>query len=499
MKKTLILLYVLAGLLCAQPMEEVRAVWVTTAYNLDWPKTYTEESQKQEIIKLFDALKDANFNTVFFQVRARGDLIYPSAIEPWSKSILTKLNGKPGYDPLEFIIREAHKRGLEIHAWWNVFKVYGKREPDKSETEQVIYKHPEFCKKYDDQWWIDPGIPAARKYLLSVASEMLHNYDLDGVHLDYIRYPNPDFNDNVTYAKFGNGKNKSDWRRDNVTDFVEALYDSIRVINPHVKLGCAPLGIYKKTEDGISGWQAYYDTYQDPVRWVNDKKMDYVSPQIYWKINSFPDYGAVLRNWKKLITSRQIYPGVAAFKIDYNLKSWPIQELSSIIDTSRKSGVNGQVFFRAENLLENNENILVYLKRHAYRYPANIPPMLWKDNIKPLPPAGLTSFRDSDSRYTLFWSAPTRSIDGDTASYYNIYIGKTDPVDISSPENILELRVPAVVNNFGISLDNYPDGKYFICLTSIDRGNNESKTSNIISIQLERAKDDVTAIKNKSE
>jgi len=493
MKKILLLIYILSGLIYCQPKDEVRAVWVTTAYNLDWPKTYGEENQKMEIINLFDALKDANFNTVFFQVRARGDLIYPSKIEPWSKSILSKLNGKPEYDPLKFIIVEAHKRGLEIHAWWNVFKVYGKGEPDKSDSEHVINKHPEFCKRYGEQWWIDPGIPSARKYLLSVAAEMLHNYDLDGIHLDYVRYPNPDFNDSVTYRKYGNGDNKDDWRRNNVTDFVEALYDSIQSINPKIKLGCAPLGIYKNSENGYSGWEAFADTYQDPVRWIRDKKLDYVSPQTYWKINSLPNFSGTLRSWENLISERQIFSGVAAFKTE-NDKNWPLKELSAQIDSGRVFGVEGQAFFRAENLLENNKNILSFLKSGVYKYPANIPPMPWKDQIKPLPPTGLTSFRNSESQYTLFWRTPTNSIDGDTASYYNIYIGKTILLDLDDPGNIYHLRLPASANYFDINLSSYAEGKYFICITSLDRGNNESIPSDVIPIVLKKS---VSVFKNR--
>jgi len=488
MKKILLLIYILSSLIYCQPKNEVRAVWVTTAYNLDWPKTYGEENQKAEILNLFDALKDANFNTVFFQVRARGDLIYPSKIEPWSKSILSKLKGKPDYDPLKFIIAEAHKRGLEIHAWWNVFKVYGKGEPDKSDSEHVINKHPEFCKRYGEQWWIDPGIPSARKYLLSVAAEMLHNYDLDGVHLDYIRYPNPDFNDGSTYRKYGNGVNKDDWRRNNVTDFVEALYGSIQSINPVIKLGCAPLGIYKNTENGYSGWEAFADTYQDPVRWIRDKKLDYVSPQTYWKINSIPNFSRSLRSWENIISERQIFPGVAAFKTEKDI-NWPLEELSAQIDSSRAIGVEGQAFFRAENLLENNKNILIFLKSGVYKYPAKIPPMSWKDQIKPLPPTGLTSYSDSKSKYTLFWRAPTNSIDGDTASYYNIYISKTIPLDLDNPLNFYHLRLPADSNTFDINLNSYADGKYFICITSLDRENNESIPSSVITIMLQKSVD----------
>jgi uncharacterized lipoprotein YddW (UPF0748 family) len=209
MKEIIFLIIIAPVFLFAQPKEEVRAVWLTTAFGLDWPKSYNKEIQKEEIINILDELKDANFNTVMLQVRARGDLIYPSKIEPWAKSLTGELGNDPGYDPLKFIIAEAHKRGIEIHAWWNVYKVYGKGMPAETLPEHPVLKYPDFCSEYRDEWWMDPGIPAVRKYLLNVIMEMVRNYDIDGINLDYLRYPNKDFDDYSTYRKFGNNVNRN--------------------------------------------------------------------------------------------------------------------------------------------------------------------------------------------------------------------------------------------------------------------------------------------------
>ena len=470
--------------LLAQPKEEVRAVWLTTAFGLDWPKSHDKEIQKEEMIDILDKLKEANFNTIMLQVRARGDLIYPSKIEPWAKSLTGELGEDPGYDPLQFIIKEAHKRGMEIQAWWNVYKVYGQGIPSRSFPEHVVLKYPDFCKEYRDEWWMDPGIPEVRKYLLNVMMEMVRNYDIDGVHLDYLRYPNPDFDDENTYRKFGNNENKSQWRRDNITKFVESLYDSIKAVKPYVKLGCAPVGIYKNTER-ISGWEAYYDTYQDPVKWIKDKKMDYVSPQIYWKINSPPHYNLVVDNWKEIINKDRIYPGIAVFQLNGSNENWRPEEILAQIDTLRKLNINGEVFFRAEDLVNNKKNILTLIKQEKYKYPANIPAMSWKDDKKPLPPTELTSLKSPDQELELLWQYSSNQDNQDSARFVNIYASDKYPVDISDPKNIVELRVPAYRNSLTLNLQSFQDDKYYIVITALDRYNNESIPSNTTTFTVE--------------
>ena len=484
MKEIILLIIFVPAFLFAQPKEEVRAVWLTTAFGLDWPKSHDKEIQKEEIINILDELKDANFNTVMLQVRARGDLIYPSKLEPWAKSLTGELGKNPGYDPLKFIIAEAHKRGIEIHAWWNVYKVYGKGMPAETWPENPVLKYPDFCSEYRDEWWMDPGIPAVRKYLLNVIMEMVRNYDIDGINLDYLRYPNSDFDDYGTYRKYGNNENRSDWRRDNITKFVESLYDSLQEVKPYVKLGCAPVGIYKNT-DQISGWEAYYDTFQDPVKWIKDKKLDYISPQVYWKINSHPHYNLVIKDWGKIIDKRHLYPGIAVFQLSSNYANWKADEILAQIDTLRKLDIKGEVFFRTNDLINNEKNILTLIKHNKFRYPADIPPMPWKDNAKPLPPTGLTLLKSPDREVELYWQNLPQKINRDTACYINIYASNKYPVDISDPKNILKLRVPACQNNVTLDLNSFPSDKYYLVITALDRNNNESVPSNTTTFTIQ--------------
>ncbi|HKI77757.1 MAG TPA: family 10 glycosylhydrolase [Ignavibacteriaceae bacterium] len=488
MRKTLLFLFLVPIIGLAQPKDEVRAVWLTTAFNLDFPKTFGVEKQKNELIELLDEFKKSNFNTVMIQVRARGDLIYPSSIEPWAKSLTNNLGQDPGYDPLRFVITEAHKRGIEIHAWWNVYKVYGKGTPIRTIPEHIATLHPEFCKTYKDEIWLDPGIPGVRNYLLNLACEMIRKYDIDGLHLDYVRYPDTGFDDSKTYNLFGKGENKADWRRDNVTKFVEAVYDSVQNIRPYVKVGVAPVGIYKKSTAGSGGWDAYNITYQDPVRWVRDGKVDYVSPQTYWSINSYPYFVNTNRQWEKLLTGNvQLFPGIAAYKLSKEYENWPADEILAQVDALRKLGVNGVVFFREENLFRNNKNILNLLKNTRFKYPANIPPMKWKDSTKPGSPIGLTTFKDSDTKFSFYWNDPKILSGNNIPNYYNFYIDNVSPVDITQAKNILKLRVPADKKSRLIDLSSFPDGKYFVCITSLDKGNNESEPSNEVLISIDRS------------
>ncbi len=497
MKKILLLFIFIPAFLFGQPKEEVRAVWLTTAFGLDWPKSHDKEMQKEEIINILDKLKGANFNTIMLQVRARGDLIYPSKIEPWAKSLTGELGENPGYDPLKFIITEVHKRGMEIQAWWNVYKVYGKGIPSESSPEHVVLKYPDFCREYRDEWWMDPGIPRVREYLLNVVMEMVRNYNIDGIHLDYIRYPNKNFKDDKTYRMFGNNENKFDWRRENITKFVESLYDSIQSVKPYVKLGCAPVGIYKNTAQ-IRGWEAYYDTFQDPVKWIKDKKMDYISPQTYWKIDSSPHYNLVTKDWEALIDKRHIYPGIAVFQLNNKNENWREEEILAQIDTLRNQDIKGEVFFRTEDLINDEKNILTLIKQSKFRYPANIPAMPWKNNNKPLPPTGLTSLKYSNKEVGLYWKNPSKSIDGDTASYINIYASNRYPVDTSDPKNILELRVPAYRSNVTLNLRSFPAEQYYLVVTALNRGNNESIPSNITTFTIDPISTPIAVAKGQS-
>jgi uncharacterized lipoprotein YddW (UPF0748 family) len=463
----------ISALCFAQPKEEVRAVWITTVFNLDWPYTSGMNNQTNEMRNLLDVLRDANFNTIMLQVRARGDLLYPSAIEPWSKALTGSLSGNPGYDPLQFVIDEAHKRGIEVHAWWNVYKVYGTGTPPSTNPPHVVLAKSKLCKTYLGEWWMDPGIPETKNYLLNLAMEMIRKYDIDAIHFDFIRYPNPNFDDEQTYQLYGQGINKNDWRRNNITQFVYALYDSVQAVKPLLKVGSAPIGIYKKLSDCLTGFLGFDQVFQDSRRWILARKHDYLSPQIYWDINTCPRYDSLAIDWIQNRNGRHIYPAVAVYRMSSSEGDWPVSEILAQVDSTRKFGGQGQTFYRTQSIYSNQKDVRNLLKNNHYKYPANIPPMPWKDDIKPNAPVNLTLTALDSTSILLKWEKPLPAADGDTAIYYNIYLDVNSPADISDVKKMIKFRL-VDDTSFVLTFQNQLSNNYYFAVTAYDKGYNES-------------------------
>ncbi|HPI38568.1 MAG TPA: family 10 glycosylhydrolase [Ignavibacteriaceae bacterium] len=491
-KKFLIILFILTPVLSvySQPKEEVRALWVATVYGLDWPKTSGASAQKNEMITLLNKIQAANYNTIMLQVRARGDMLYPSAIEPWAKSLTSVLGSNPGYDPLQFTIEEAHKRGIEVHAWWNVYKVYGTGTPPVTNPKHVVLQHPELCKLYSNEWWMDPGIPETRTYLLNLAMEMVRKYDIDAIHFDFIRYPNPDFDDAQTYAQYGQGVNKSDWRRANINQFVTALYDSVQAVKPRMKVGSAPIGIYKDLSTCNSGWDGYTQIFQDSRRWVLAKKHDYLAPQIYWDINTCPRYDTLAMDWINNSAGRHLYPAIASYRMAAGDGNWPASEILAQVDSTRLFGGHGNVYYRAQSILDNWKDVYNLLKNGQYKYPANIPSMAWKDSTKPNTPGNLAIATLDSLTYTLTWNKPLPASDGDTAVYYNLYRDYSSPVNLNDIKNVIKFRI---VNDTSavVTFTTIPSENIYFTVTAYDRGYNESLPSNEAGIIVNSIEDEI--------
>ena len=501
MKLIAFALLMLAGITgYSQPKTEVRAVWLTTVWNIDWPWTSGQTAQKQEMINLLDELKAANFNTIMFQVRARGDMLYPSAIEPWGKSITGTLGSNPGWNVLQFVIDQAHLRGIEVHAWFVTYRVWDSSTlPASTSPQHVLLSHPSYCKSYVEgtstSWWLDPGIPAVRTYLRSLITEMVSNYDLDGIHFDYIRYPDASFDDNDTYTTYGGGMNKDDWRRNNITQFVTEAYNDIQSLKPMLKVGSAPIGIYKNIPGQGYNWEAYYDVYQASRVWLQNGVHDYLSPQIYWDIATIPQFNVVLRDWMNERYGRHIYAGIAAyrmgtksalfanadnqdffFRVLNNKAGWTSTEILNQIDTSRAQSAFGQVYFSTNDITENVNSIHTLLMQNQYHYPANIPPMPWQDNIAPNAPENLTILPVSGTVFRLRWNRPMLPADNDTVKYYNVYMSPAYPIDISDIKNVVAFQVTDTT----VLVDTDTSANRYFCVTAYDKGYNESSESNTV-------------------
>ena len=357
---------------------EMRGVWVSTVSNLDWPEVgnYDVKVQKELLKEKFDFIEEQNMNTIFFQVRPMGDALYESSYAPWSKYLTGTLGENPGYDPLEFAIDESHKRGLELQAWFNPFRIDSNSEKfnidnyiDELPEESPLKNNPDWIVKYNNYHYLDAGIPEVREYVIDTIIEVVKNYNIDGVVLDDYFYPYPsggvEFPDEDTYEKYGEGfSSKDEWRRNNIDCFISELYSKIKNTNAEVKFGVSPFGIWRNGESvggsNTSGLSSYDDVYVDSRKWIQEGWIDYIIPQIYWQFdyNSAP-FATLVDWWAKQVenTNVELYIGHAAYKINDSSygESWlNANEVINQIRYSRaNSNVKGNCFFRLKTLEEN--------------------------------------------------------------------------------------------------------------------------------------------------
>ncbi len=476
------------------PKREFRAAWVATVTNLDWPSSnrLTTDEQKAELISILDKLKSININSVFLQVRTECDALYNSPYEPWSYW-LTGAQGiapSPYYDPLQFAIQQAHKRGMELQAWINPYRaVKSVKNGNPSYTlsfQHVARLHPDWILNYGSEWILDPGNPAVRAYVTRVIMDIVNRYDVDGIHWDdyFYSYSGTTTQDSASWRLYKNGfTNIGDWRRNNVNLLVQEVHDSIMAVKPWIKFGISPFGIWKSgVPAGIVGMDAYSQIYGDAVAWMQNKWLDYLTPQLYWKLGGGQDYAKLLPWWASQVNGRHLYPGEAAYQIN----TWSsYSEMPNHIRLARSTqNCFGNVYFRAlVGLLDNEKGFTDSLKNNFYKYPALLPQMAWKDSVPPNPPQNLKYERiASTGSAGLVWDLPQTASDGDTASRYVVYRFNTGTIsqsDINDPQNIVTLEgdresTPAIPPNSGIG--------YYYAVTSLDRNSNESQASQIIKV-----------------
>ncbi len=385
--------------------------------------------------------------------------------EPWAAELTGTLGQDPGWDPLEFAIEEAHKRGIEIHAWFNVVKVYNSGLPPLTSPRHILRSHPEWAQTFEGEWWVDMGKPEVREYTERLVMELVRLYDLDGIHFDYVRYPGQKFEDWNSFRLYSDGVERDEWRRNNITRFVREMYAQITAEKPMMKVGSAPLGIYKPIPGAQSGFSAYAELFQDSRLWLQEKIQDYVAPQLYWDFGEQtnppdPDFRALCIDWSKNNFGRHVYAGLGVYRENIQ------KEITEQIYLTRTVECQGQSFFRYENIL-NLPGIDV-----PYKYPALIPPMPWKDSIPPLPPTDITAVRSANRETLIRWKEPPLAIDGDSAAQYVVYRSTEEIVDTRNPRNILAV-IPSTST---VYVDAAPDNyiHYYYTVTALDKGHNES-------------------------
>lgn len=421
------------------PKYEYRAVWLTTIENLDWPRRIARDeagvmAQRSELVSMLDSLQALNVNAVFLQTRVRGDVVYPSDIEPFAR-LLTGVAGKaPAYDPLAFAIEECHKRGMQLHAWLVTLPV-GKDEYVRRQGRSSLpQRRPDLCTHFKGQWYMEPGNPATADYIVALVNEIVKRYDIDGIHLDYVRYPDrpSGYPDGALYRKYGRGSSLAEWRRENVTNIVRKVYNSVKELKPWIRVSCAPLGKFSDlTRYGSYGWNAYDAVYQDAQAWLREGIMDALFPMLYFDGNNF--YPFVL-DWQENSYGRHIVPGIGTYRLVPEYGGWRPIEIERQLRTSRSAGTAGSIMFRTEHLLDGKLGAkAVY--RSVNDKPAFVPPMWWGKGSAPVAPR-LECAERNDSSFIVRWE-PVNGVEGEPAVRYNIYGSLGDSVDTGNLDNLL--------------------------------------------------------------
>ncbi len=342
----------------AQEDRQLRAMWISTVLNIDFPKTVGEESQKQEIITLLNRAEDLNMNAVFFQVRAMSDAFYSSELVPYSPYLNSI--GEPSYDPLEFIINEAHKRNIELHAWFNPYRV-SMTLTQELPADSVYYTHPQWIKTANNRYVIDPGIPEARLWVEDCIMEVVRRYDIDGVHFDdyfYYETVQSPLCDDDTFAAYGEGfSDKADWRRNNTYLLIKELSEKIRSEKSDIKFGVSPAGVWRNKKDDpegsdtAAGLPNYDRAFADTRRWVREQLIDYITPQVYWSFDTTAAPYSTIVNWwhnETKNTNVQLYIGQAL----YRAEEFGIDEIIRQNAYNKETGIHGSIMFSASQTAE---------------------------------------------------------------------------------------------------------------------------------------------------
>ncbi|MEV0148986.1 MULTISPECIES: family 10 glycosylhydrolase [unclassified Nonomuraea] len=388
------------------PKRQLRGLWIATVKNIDWPSRtgLTPERQRAEYVKLLDGAVRLRFNAVFVQVRPASDALYRSAMEPWSQYLTGTAGKDPGWDPLPFLVEEAHKRGLEFHAWFNPYRVADDTDLSKLPTSHPARRHPGWTVTYDGRRYYNPGLPQVREHVVKVVTDVTRRYDVDGIHFDDYFYPYPGsggtFDDKAAFAKYGKGQSLADWRRQNVNTLVAEVDAAVHATKGYVKFGISPFGIWRnKAQDpagsDTTGMSAYDSIYADARAWIKAGTVDYVLPQLYWPRGfKAADYKVLAPWWARQVkgTGVDLYIGQAVYRVGArDDKAWTRPgELSAHLTLDRRyKQIDGDVYFSAKNVMGDPLRAMSRLAAGHYARPALLPLIKERGGSAPARPAGL--------------------------------------------------------------------------------------------------------------
>ncbi len=490
------------------PKRELRAVWVATVLNIDYPREGTPDAVaiREQYKNLIDQFQQLGFNTVIFQVRPAADAFYPSQLVPWSR-FLTGQQGRapsdPQFDPLAFMIEETHRRGMEFHAWLNPYRATTDLDSTKLARNHVFFQHRDWLMRYGTRYYLNPGIPAVRQHLVDVVSEIVRNYDVDGIHFDDYFYPYPlsgqRLPDSLTFVQNrGSFTDTLAWRRNNVDQLIQSLDQAIHGIRPAVAFGISPFGVWRNRDrdprgsQTRAGVQTYDDLYADVLKWMENDWIDYIMPQLYWNIGFAPaDYALLLQWWSRNKSNAHLYIGHGAYKVGANPElAWnDPAEVPRQIDLNRRNyQTQGSAYFSAKSILANPLGLKDSLRR-IYATEA-----LWPErdvpNILPAPfPEMLKPRNDRrENAVMLRWRVPKGQIPT-LAAYYAIYRYEGPQAgSIQEPRNLLHITPIAqgCEQYYYFDYSAEPGETYTYVITALNRAHQESTPSLSRTIRVKR-------------
>lgn len=479
----------------AQPKYEFRGVWVATVENIDWPsqKYLSTDSQRTEFIQLLEMHRRNGMNAIIVQVRPATDAFYPSQYEPWSEW-LTGMQGRPPipfYDPLEFMISETHKRGMEFHAWMNPYRAefsIGKYPILKTHITKL---HPDWFLTYGSIKLFDPGNKEVQQYVTDVVRDVVSRYDIDAIHFDDYFYPyritGKEFPDTASFAKYGSGLDREDWRRSNVDSIIVSLSKTIKQENKFCKFGISPFGVWRNIDKDPEGSNTragvtnYDDLYADILLWLKNKWIDYVAPQLYWEFSyRNAPFGTLTDWWAKHSYERHLYIGHGIYRaLEGQSAAWRNNnELPNQIKKVREyPEVNGSIYYSSKWFARNPNGWNDTLQNNYYKYPAIVPPMQWIDNTKPPAPV-LSAEIISATNSNIVLQLSASGLAG--VKQYSFYLSATTDFSNDRIYKILPAQIDMQLNISYDAIQGWDN--FYISVRSVSKTNNESENSKVYNL-----------------
>ena len=493
MKSLLHILFLLLAYsngIAQSPKYEFRGVWVATVENIDWPskKGLTTQAQKEEFNRLLDMHRRNGMNAVVVQIRPVADAFFPSQYEPWSEYLTGKQGQPPSpyYDPLQFMIEETHKRGMEFHAWINPYRAKFSSHSSIAPA-HITRIHPEWFVTYGDKKYFDPGLPQVRNYVNKIIEDVVQRYNIDAVHIDDYFYPykipGREFPDAKSYKEYGGKMERSEWRRSNVDSIILMLSKTIKQVNSRVKFGISPFGIWRnKKEDpkgsNTNGGSSYDENHADVMLWLSNEWIDYIAPQLYWNIgHKLADYKTLLDWWNENGYTSHLYIGHGFYRAGET--GWKrADELPRMLTMLReKDHVHGSVYFSSKSFLKNPMGWNDSLRLNYYRKPALVAPMQWIDSVPPPKPViekNTIKLRDDVLEF---------KVSNNTADVRNyvIYLSDDNDIDMNNSAFIFKIVPAAEVNSTQFVLpDQTKKQNRYLKITAVDINNNESPAEDLL-------------------